>query len=138
MLPRLCERVVLPSVVRAELGAADAPVRVQSWIANPPTWLDIVLGPMVVNPAGIHKGEAAAIALAGSMGADLLLIDDRRGVRAAKQQGLRVTGTLGILDLAAERGLLDFRSALEKLKRTTFRRPEAVMNVLLSKHRERE
>jgi len=104
VLPRLCERVVLPSVVRAELGAADAPVRVQSWIANPPTWLDIVLGPMVVNPAGIHKGEAAAIALAGSMGADLLLIDDRRGVRAAKQQGLRVTGTLGILDLAAERG----------------------------------
>jgi predicted nucleic acid-binding protein len=34
---------------------------------------------------GIHKGEAAAIALATAMQADLLLIDDRRGIRATKQ-----------------------------------------------------
>ena len=45
------------------------------------------------------------------MHADLLLMDDRRGLRAAKQQGLRVTGTLGILDLAAQRGLAKFAQA---------------------------
>ena len=69
------------------------------------------------------------------MHADLLLIDDRRGVRAAKQQGLRVTGTLGLLDLAAERGLVDFADAIRKLESTSFRRPEAVLQALLNKHK---
>ena len=40
--------------------------------------------------------------------ADLLLIDERAGFRAAKKRGLCVTGTLGVLDLAAKRGLIDF------------------------------
>jgi predicted nucleic acid-binding protein len=84
---------------------------------------------------GIHKGEAAAIALAVAMRADLLLIDDRRGIRAAKQQGLRVTGTLGLLDLAAERGLIDFACAIRTLEGTSFWRTEALLQALLNKHR---
>jgi predicted nucleic acid-binding protein len=69
------------------------------------------------------------------MQADLLLIDDGRGIRAAKQQGLRVTGTLGLLDLAAERGLVDFAGAIRKLEGTSFRRPEALLQALLNKHK---
>ncbi len=57
---------------------------------------------------GIHKGETAAIALAAALPADLVLMDDRKGVKAARAKGLRVTGTLGILELAARDGLLDF------------------------------
>jgi len=53
----------------------------------------------------------------------------------AAQQGLRVTGTLGVLDLAAERGLVDFRAAIGKLELTSFRRPETVLRALLAKHR---
>jgi len=68
------------------------------------------------------------------MRADLLLIDDRGGVRAAKQQGLRVAGTPGLLDLAAERGLVDFAAAIRKLEGTSFRRPEALPRALLDKH----
>jgi predicted nucleic acid-binding protein len=68
------------------------------------------------------------------MHADLLLMDDRRGRYAAKQLGLRVTGTLGILDLAAERGLVDFASAIRKLEGTSFRRPEALLRALLNRH----
>ena len=55
----------------------------------------------------------------------------------AAQQGLRVTGTLGVLDLAAERGLVDFRAAIGKLELTSFRRPETVLRALLAKHTER-
>jgi predicted nucleic acid-binding protein len=69
------------------------------------------------------------------MHADLLLIDDRRGIRAAKRHGLRVTGTLGLLDLAAERSLVDFASAVRKLEGTSFRRPEALLQALLDKHK---
>lgn len=135
LLPRMFEKVVLPASVQAELTAVFAPQPVQRWIAAPPVWLEIADTTGVVLSTGIHKGEAAAIALAAAMHADLLLMDDRRGVRAAKQLGLRVTGTLGLLDLAAERGLVDFAQAIRELERTTFRRPEGLLEALLSKHR---
>ena len=134
VLPRLFERVVLPSTVRSELSDQGAPPQVQAWIADPPAWLEIVDAPAVENVARIHRGEAAAIALSSSMRADLLLIDDRRGVRAAKQHALRVTGTLGVLDLAAEQGLLSFHQAITALKRTSFRRPDELLNALMAKH----
>lgn len=137
LLPRLFERVVLPVAVQAELSDPVAPPEVQSWIAAPPAWLEVIgtgdLAPAAA--AGLHKGEAAAIALAASLQADLLLIDDRRGVRAAERLGLRVTGTLGVLDLAAERRLLDFGQAIKSLEGTTFRRPTALLEALLLKHK---
>ncbi len=47
----------------------------------------------------LDEGERAAIALATSVGADLILMDDRAGVAVAYRHGLTVTGTLGVLDL---------------------------------------
>ena len=129
------ERVVLPAAGQAELSNPTAPPAVRHWIADSPAWLEIAQTPAVTLSTGIHKGEAAAIALAAAMHADLLLIDDRRGIRAAKQQGLRVTGTLGLLDLAAARGLVDFAGAIRKLEGTSFRRPEALLQALLNKHK---
>jgi len=66
--------------------------------------------------------------------ADLLLMDDRKGVIVARSKGLRVTGTLGVLDIAAERGLVDFAQAINRLRRTTFRIPEALLDSLLKKY----
>jgi predicted nucleic acid-binding protein len=134
VLPRMFERVVLPTAVQSELSNSLAPPAVQRWIADFPAWLEIAQTPAVPLLTGIHKGEAAAIALAAAMHADLLLMDDRRGLRAAKQQGLRVTGTLGILDLAAQRGLAKFAQAVERLRQTNFRVPQAVLDALLEKH----
>ena len=136
-LPRLFERMILPSAVHFELSNKDAPLEVQAWIENPPAWLKIVDAPLVGNVPGIHRGEASAIALATSMRADLLLMDDRKGVRHAREQGLRVTGTLGVLDLAASRGFLDFQRALTALESTNFRMPLGLMAMLRDKHQER-
>jgi predicted nucleic acid-binding protein len=138
LLPSIFEQVVLPAAVELELSNSLAPPAVQRWIAGSPGWLEIAQTPPVTLSSGIHKGEAAAIALAVAMHADLLLMDDRRGVRAAKQIGLRVTGTLGLLDLAAERGLVDFAGAIRKLEGTTFRRPEALLQTLLNKHKRQD
>ena len=62
-----------------------------------------------VVPAGnsLDDGEKAALALAASLTADLVLMDDREGVRVARNKGFRVLGTLGVLGLGARRGLLD-------------------------------
>jgi predicted nucleic acid-binding protein len=111
-------------------------------MANPPAWLDVrdsVLNQL--NDAslkGIDAGEKAAIQLAISLHADLLLMDDRKGVKTARSKGFRVTGTLGILELAAQAGLVDFLLALERLRRTTFRSPEGLLDALLKKHTEKK
>jgi predicted nucleic acid-binding protein len=93
-----------------------------------------------MTPPGCHESPASTkakpqrFALAESLRADLLLIDERDGFRVAKKRGLRVTGTLGLLDLAAERGLVDFAQAVRLLEGTTFRRPTALLEALLLKH----
>lgn len=136
LLPSLFETVLLPVAVSVELQAADAPAKVREWMASPPSWVEIKSDPLDFDPAleGLDAGEKAAIALADVLQADLLLIDERAGVRVARQKGLRVTGTLGVLDLAAERGLVDYAEAMQRLQRTTFHRPEALLKALLKKH----
>lgn len=57
--------------------------------------------------AELDGGEASAIALASELGADLLLIDDRRGREVARRMSLAVKGTLGVLIEARDRGLLE-------------------------------
>ena len=70
---------------------------------------------------GLDPGERHAILLAINEHADLLLMDERAGVRVAREHGLTVTGTLGILLQASERGLLDMDAALRDLQATAFR-----------------
>lgn len=60
-------------------------------------------------------GEAAAIRLAISLGCRLL-IDERRARALAKRLGLSVIGTLGILAMGRERGLLkDLAPLIQRL-----------------------
>ncbi len=138
LLPALFEKVILPLPVRAELSATNAPTAVRSWTAALPDWLEVreTQPDFEVDPLlkRLHAGEQAAIGLATDLKADLLLMDDRKGVIAARGKGLRVTGTLGILELAAKDGLIDFPQAIARLRRTNFRSPDALLNALLKKY----
>ena len=59
-------------------------------------------------------------------------MDDRRGVIAALQRGLTVTGTMGLLARGAKHGILDLADAFDRLKRTNFRYRQETMDVLLN------
>ena len=81
---------------------------------------------------GLDAGEEAAIVLAIELNADLLLIDDREGVIAARLKGFRVAGTLGVLSMASQSGFLNLVDAFERLKRTNFRYRQDIMDQLLN------
>ena len=64
----------------------------------------------------LGAGEAEAIVLAREVGAALVLMDERMGRAAAMRLGLRVTGLVGVLIEARERGLLaDAETVIEAL-----------------------
>ena len=137
ILPALFERIFVPEVVQNELRHSEAPKSVRRWIAAPPPWLEIVPEEHESGDPDLLRlddGERAAILLAIRIGAELLVIDDRDGVDLARSRGLAVTGTLGILDLAATRGLIRLSGAVERLKGTSFRYPPDLLNALLARH----
>lgn len=68
----------------------------------------------------MDEGEREAIQLAEESTADLLLMDERAGREEALKRNLPVVGTLGILERAAELGLLDFSLTLAELKTHSF------------------
>jgi len=131
ILPVLFERVILPSSVRDELADEDAPATVRQWIGSPPAWLEVhqVNSPDAVPNLG--AGETATITLALELHADLLLMDERRGVRAARRKGLEVTGTLGVLSQAGRRGMIDLRDAFSRITQTSFRYHQEVLDQFL-------
>jgi predicted nucleic acid-binding protein len=94
LIPTLFERVIIPRAVLVELASPKAPPVIRQWMSAPPIWLeprdveDQSHDPSLDN---IDVGERAAIRLAISLDADLLLMDDRKAVSAAEGKGLRVT-----------------------------------------------
>ena len=79
LLPQLFENVLTARAVRDELASRKAPEAVRTWIAQPPAWLEIHPDP--AHDSGdemvaLDRGERAAIALAVTVKADLVLMDD--------------------------------------------------------------
>jgi predicted nucleic acid-binding protein len=135
LLPRVFSQVVAPEAVMRELLHEDAPRAVRDWASDPPAWLRREAPPDVISP-GMEKlqaGERAAIILAESMAADIIVLDEKAARRIAEKRGLSVTGTLGVLGEAAARGLVDLASAIDRLRRTSFRYSPALLKATLDR-----
>jgi predicted nucleic acid-binding protein len=133
VLPQLFERVIIPQKVRDELLAPDAPKVVQEWISQPPDWLEIQTVTGQFDPAlnQLDVGEQEAITLALQLKADLILLDDLAARRIATGLQQDIIGLLGILGSAAEKGLIDFPSAIARLQQTSFRASSKLIGSLL-------
>jgi predicted nucleic acid-binding protein len=135
VLPDLFGRVLVPGAVLRELSSEGAPARIAEWIAAAPDWLEVREASEVPSDLLLlGAGEREAIALAHSADVNLVLLDERRARSVARARGFAVSGTLGVLDIAAQRGLVVMPDALQRLQRTTFRAPTRLMRQLREKY----
>jgi predicted nucleic acid-binding protein len=109
-LPLLYQLVLIPSAVYEELRIAKRDLPSDVDFASLP-WLTVAT-PKDRNRVqelreSLDAGEAEAIVLAIERGADLLLVDERRGRRIAVAAGATVTGLLGVVARAKQVGLID-------------------------------
>jgi len=131
LLPQLFTTVVLPAAVLAELQHPRTPPRVASWARELPPWLRVISPEGPVGDVGLGRGEAEAIAVATQIAADTVLIDERKATVVARKRGLLVTGTLGVLALAAESKLVDLEASIGRLLDTNFRVSPALIDDIL-------
>jgi len=121
VLPALFGRVYAPSAVIHELAHPRSPEPVRRWTDSLPEWLTVQEPTRIEPSLRLGSGEAAAIALAEELKADWVLVDERKGSREAERRGFRVAGTLGIIEEAGARNLLDYEHTCDRLVvETTF------------------
>ena len=137
LLHELYGRVLIPEAVRDEMQRTDTPEKVCAFVSNPPAWLEVHAVPAPDPTLNLGVGEREAITPAQTLHADVLLLDDGKGRRAAHERGLAVTGTLAVLANAARHGLVDLPTALSQLQRTSFRAPASLIRLLLEQDKER-
>ena len=139
VLPELYGRVVIPDGVLEELQRQSTPDLVREWIASPPHWLEVrsahVTPSRELEVLGI--GERQAISLAQELQAAAIIIDEEKGRQEARRRGLTVIGLLGVLRDAAEGELIQLETALTRLRQTSFRVSDKLIESLLFRDTER-
>lgn len=114
ILKKLFGQILITSEVAQEVGL------------QLPEWIEI-RNPSDKNyqrilSASVDIGEASSIALGLELSECLLIMDDLKGRKLARQLGLAVTGTLALLVIAKKNGVVSaVKPVLEKLTRTNFR-----------------
>jgi predicted nucleic acid-binding protein len=138
VLPRLFSQVVIPPTVFQELQQPNTPAPVRQWAASLPVWATVQTPKTLNLSLDVDAGELEAICLACEIKASAVLMDDRAGRSAAIHCGLAVIGTIGLLEQAAARGLLDLPQVMERLRQTNARLNPDLVNAALERDKARK
>lgn len=115
--------VVIPDEVKDELlaGMEDGPEDVEikkaigSWILVEKVKDQLALENLIIH---IEKGESASIVLCKEINADLLALNDLKARGIAHALGIKIIGTLGILLLSKDMGLIqEIKPLIDKLRK---------------------
>jgi predicted nucleic acid-binding protein len=125
LLRKLYEQVVVTPEVAAEVGASL------------PEWVDQISSS---NSALVDQltstleiGEATSIALALELRDCLLIIYEKKGRRTARELGIEITGTFGVIMKGIEGGLIAAPDTIvERLEEAGFRISDALRGKMLS------
>lgn len=114
ILPKLYKEVYVTPEVAAEVGVA-----LPDWALLRESSDRTLIERLT---ADLELGEATSIALALEISDCLLIIDEKKGRRIAKDLGIKITGTFGIIMQAFEMQLIaDPGSVVERLENVGFR-----------------
>jgi predicted nucleic acid-binding protein len=133
LLNQLFDEIYIPLAVEAEFLATETESRRKD--LSQANWIQVTA---VDNPRharsfiGLDQGEAETLALAVELDARLVIIDEVKGRKFAQRLGLPLTGTMGVLLLAKENGLVEkIAPLIEQLQEVGFYiTPELVTAVL--------
>ena len=121
LLQNLHRRIYMSSEVYAEIVVAGAGLPGASQVAKA-KWIEVkpLQQASSLTAAqerfGLGLGELSTILLAKQMGASTVLIDEEKGRRIARAEGLQVRGTVGILEnLYRRREIPDLRESFRNL-----------------------
>lgn len=137
LLPRIFEKVLIPHAVAEELSHASTPPKAALLIEHQPVWIAI-RDVLSTDPSVHHlgRGEQQAITLAASVGADVLLTDDRAARDFATHVvNIAASGTIGVLYRAAIDDSISFTAAnfdesVQQLLATNFRCTESLQKTI--------
>ncbi|MDX2215874.1 MAG: DUF3368 domain-containing protein [Oculatellaceae cyanobacterium bins.114] len=110
LLQQVYESIAIPQAVADEIAKVATIYTQAASVSNQP-WITI----QVVNDTTtverlrgekLDAGESEAIALALEVGAELLLIDEQLGRKIAVNEGLNITGLVGVLLEAKNKGFV--------------------------------
>ncbi len=102
LLFEIFEGVVIPEAVAKELSVSH--MVLPSWVRTMSVRNYLLVADLRNE---LDAGESEAIALAVELGADFLLIDEKRGRAAAKRAGLTAIGVLGVASVGKRMGLVE-------------------------------
>jgi predicted nucleic acid-binding protein len=127
LLASFYKRILIPAEVHHEVTVAGRGLPGAEEVRNA-NWIEVISQKSPGYPSlaqvcqGLGAGERAAILLAKSLEADLVLLDEWKARRVAQDAGLSVVGCLGILEAGAQRGLVpDLRQVYMDLLRQGIR-----------------
>jgi predicted nucleic acid-binding protein len=120
ILERLYQEILVPPAVHAEvlamssLGKDVSAYEAADWVTVQEPIHKEKINSLTLK---LDQGESEAIALAIEIGCDLLLMDERRGTRIAREEGLRTIGLAGVIIDAKRRQIIsEVRPLLEDLR----------------------
>lgn len=127
IIKELFGSIIIPDAVFIEVAAdkkgraGKDEVSIAKWIRTMKVSNPLAADFLSVN---LDPGEAEAITLSKEIKADLLLIDDKDGRKAAKSMDIPITGTVGLLLRYYKGKKEDFKLALDELISKGFRLSE--------------
>ncbi len=139
LLEKLFDTVIVPNAVYEELTSNSKYLTEVQMVVECPFLKRCAVSDrqsikILREVVGLDAGESEAIALAEENNADLLIIDERKGRRIAKQMELKITGTISILLQAFDCKILseeEILSCSERLRNSRIRISDSLFELIL-------